>query len=163
MNESLGVSRIRFQKRQRLLALLVGLMLVGLALSLTLNALEDNIIFFYSPTDLREKSIAPGEHVRVGGLVENGSWIRPTRNTSHKFVITDGANKITAIYKGILPDLFREGQGVVLEGTLQDKEKFIATEVLAKHDENYMPREVADALKKAGYWNQFIEKSQDIK
>ncbi len=153
MTDSLGLKRTRRQKSQRVYTLLFGLTMLGLATALVLNALEDSIVFFYSPSDLRERSISPEQRIRVGGLVELGSWKKAKSQTVHEFTVTDGKNKITATFNGILPDLFREGQGVIAEGRLKNNRLFIAEEVLAKHDENYMPREVADALKKSGHWN----------
>ena len=154
MTNSLGLKRTRRQKSQRFYTLLLGLTMLGLATALVLNALEDSIIFFYSPSDLRERTISPEQRIRVGGLVELGSWKTAKSEKAHEFIVTDGKNKITAIFNGILPDLFREGQGVIAEGRLKNEGLFIAEEVLAKHDEKYMPREVADALKKSGHWSQ---------
>lgn len=154
MTDSLGLKRTRRQKNQRFYTLLIGLTMLGLATALVLNALEDSIVFFYSPSDLRERNISSEQRIRVGGLVELGSWKKAKSETAHEFTVTDGKNKITAMFYGILPDLFREGQGVIAEGRLKNEGLFIAEEVLAKHDEKYMPREVADALKKSGHWNQ---------
>jgi len=123
---------------------------LAIAAGLVLIALRDQIVFFYSPADLIERDIGPGQAIRLGGLVEDGSWVREgDRNT---FIITDGEAERVAFYTGILPDLFREGQGVVAEGSLDDSGQFIATTVLAKHDENYMPREVTNALRERGEW-----------
>ena len=115
-----------------------------------LNAFEENMVFFYSPTDLTEKQVPRGQSIRVGGLVETGSVKKTGLNVA--FGITDGAKTVRAVYRGVLPDLFREGQGVVTRGILLADGSFKAEEVLAKHDENYMPPEVVDALKKAGEW-----------
>jgi cytochrome c-type biogenesis protein CcmE len=126
--------------------------LAGAAL-LVLSALRDSIVFFNSPSDIVEKRIAPGARIRVGGLVAPGSLVRED-NLRVRFEVTDGAHGINVAYQGILPDLFREGQGVVTEGTLDPAGGFKADTVLAKHDERYMPKEVADALKKQGRWQE---------
>ncbi|MSO71286.1 MAG: cytochrome c maturation protein CcmE [Alphaproteobacteria bacterium] len=137
-------------KRRRLYLLLAGLGGLGVATALVLKAFNDNLVFFYSPTDLKTKTIPPERRMRLGGLVETGSVTR--EGATIRFRITDGANAVPVVYTGILPDLFREGQGVVTEGALATDGAFRAASVLAKHDENYMPREVADALKAAGQW-----------
>jgi cytochrome c-type biogenesis protein CcmE len=137
------------RKRQRL-CVVGGLFLTaGLAVALILSALNDNIVFFLSPSDIALKHFAPGQRVRLGGMVMQGS-VKRKRHVVH-FTVTDGRQSMNVVYDGPLPDLFREGQGVVAEGRLQEH-LFKADMVLAKHDENYMPREVADALKKQGYW-----------
>jgi cytochrome c-type biogenesis protein CcmE len=125
---------------------------LGGAAALVLNALDEALVFFYSPSDLQTKTVAPGRAFRLGGLVEVGSLVREEDGLSVRFRVTDLANTVPVAYRGILPDLFREGQGVVAEGTLGPDGVFTAREVLAKHDENYMPPEVADALKKSGHW-----------
>ena len=140
------------RKHKRLTFAAVGLCLLGIAAALVLTAFEDSIVFFHSPTDIAEGKVKIDRRVRLGGLVEEGSVTKqPDAVTA--FRITDGANVIDVTYKGILPDLFREGQGVVTEGRLMGS-LFVAEEVLAKHDENYMPPEVADALKKSGRWQE---------
>jgi cytochrome c-type biogenesis protein CcmE len=121
------------------------------ALGLILFALNDQIVFFQSPTDIASKNVPQGQRIRLGGLVEDGSVIK-TDNAQVTFRVTDLENTVAVSYKGILPDLFREGQGVVTEGTLQPDGTFVADSVLAKHDENYMPKEVAEALKDQGQW-----------
>lgn len=139
-------------RRQRRLVLIgSGLAVLGVAAALVLSALRDSIVFFNSPTEVVEKRIAPGTRIRLGGLVQPGTVVR-AQNASVRFEVTDGNRTITVAYTGILPDLFREGQGVVAEGALDVSGVFKADTVLAKHDENYMPREVADALKKQGHW-----------
>ncbi len=140
------------RKHKRLTFVVVALALLGIAAGLMLNAFEDNIVFFYSPTELKAKQLEPDQRLRLGGLVEDGSLKKIDGGTAI-FRVTDTANVITVSYRGILPDLFREGQGVIAEGRLKDG-KFVAEEVLAKHDENYMPPEVADAIKKSGQWKQ---------
>lgn len=139
------------RKQRRATFIFSGLAILGLALGLVLNAMRDNIVFFYSPSDIEEKGIEPGRQIRLGGLVENGSF-EHTGPATVTFVVTDMSEEITVSYTGILPDLFREGQGVVAEGKLQADGSFIASNVLAKHDEKYMPPEVAAALKKSGNW-----------
>jgi cytochrome c-type biogenesis protein CcmE len=120
------------------------------AAGLVLSALTDKIVFFSAPTALVEKPPAPGTRLRLGGLVENGSVNR--QGSDVRFAVTDGATKIPVVFSGLLPDLFREGQGVIAEGSLGPDGTFRADSVLAKHDETYMPKEVADALKKQGVW-----------
>ena len=138
-------------RKQKRLAIIAGLgAVLAVAAGLVLWALNDQIVFFYSPTDLGTKNVAVGQAVRIGGLVEGGSWVKDGENNS--FVITDGETEQTVIYKGILPDLFREGQGVIAEGALVADGSFTATSVLAKHDENYIPKEVAAAIKDRGEW-----------
>ena len=137
-------------KHQRLSIVILALIALGAAAALVLNAFEDNLVFFYSPTDLREKHIAPGQPIRIGGLVEEGSVQKDGLDVS--FRISDGAQTVLVAYHGQLPDLFREGQGIVTTGQLALDGTFQAEEVLAKHDENYMPPEVADALKRSGQW-----------
>ena len=116
-----------------------------------LTTLKDSIVFFNSPTDIVEKRIAPGTRIRLGGLVKEGSLVRGD-NLAVRFEVTDGAKSIPVVHQGILPDLFREGQGVITEGALDQGGTFKADTILAKHDEKYMPKEVADALKKTGHW-----------
>ena len=141
-------------RRQRRLTL-IGSALAVLALSagLVLIALEDSIVFFNSPTDLLDKHVKPGQRMRIGGLVKEGS-VRRGDDLRVRFEVTDGTSSIPVAYQGLLPDLFREGQGVVAEGALDGTGTFRADSVLAKHDETYMPREVADALKKQGHWKE---------
>lgn len=138
-------------RKQKRLAIIAGLGAV-LAISATLIfvALRDQIVFFYSPSEVQERSIAAGTPIRLGGLVKEGTWIK-TGETSD-FVVTDGQTEMAAHYVGLLPDLFREGQGVVIEGSVTPAGTFAATNVLAKHDENYMPKELVEELKKRGEW-----------
>jgi len=138
------------RKRRRLAIVLASMGALGLAAALVLMAFEDNLVFFYSPSELVEKQVPEGRRVRIGGLVEEQSVER--RGDTVAFRVTDTARATQVTYTGILPDLFREGQGVVVEGALQGDGTFRAASVLAKHDESYMPREVADALKKQGHW-----------
>jgi len=126
---------------------LVGLVALAAVAWLVLNALDSNLSYFFSPTEVRQNK-APSDHVfRLGGLVEAGS-VQRGQELTVRFVVTDGANKVPVAYTGILPDLFKEGQGVIAQGRLGPGGEFIADEVLAKHDENYMPPEVAEALEK---------------
>jgi cytochrome c-type biogenesis protein CcmE len=139
-------------RKQRRLALIgSSLAVLVIATGLVLVALNDSIVFFNSPTDVVEKGVRPGERIRLGGLVENGTIERGDK-LRVRFKVTDNNKSITVTYTGILPDLFREGQGVVTEGSLGADGVFQADTVLAKHDEKYMPREVSDALKKQGHW-----------
>jgi cytochrome c-type biogenesis protein CcmE len=128
-----------------------GLVVLGVAVGLVLFALQDSIVFFYSPSDIAEKGIGPGQRIRLGGLVEEGS-VKRDQGATVEFDVTDTAKSIHVTYTGVLPDLFREGQGVVTEGALTANGTFTADSVLAKHDEKYMPPEVAEALKKRGEW-----------
>ena len=137
-------------KRKRLWLLLGSLGLLGVDAALVLTALDDNIVFFYSPTQVGEKHVSPQRHFRLGGLVEAGSVKKSGQEV--RFTVTDTHKSLNVVYRGLLPDLFREGQGVVAEGALGADGVFVAREVLAKHDENYMPPEVAKALKDAGQW-----------
>lgn len=138
-------------RKQKRLAVIAGLaVVIAIAAALVLTALRDQIVFFYSPSDVITRGVEPGHPIRLGGLVKDGSWVR--NGQDNVFVVTDGGAEIAASYTGILPDLFREGQGVVAEGSMGEDGKFIATNVLAKHDENYIPKEVVDALKAQGEW-----------
>jgi cytochrome c-type biogenesis protein CcmE len=141
------------RKRRRLWIVVACGIGLGSATALVLIAFNDNLVFFVSPSDLA-KSGPIRRTVRLGGLVEQGSVVRASGGTTATtFRVTDGTQSVTVTYNGILPDLFREGQGVVTLGTLKPDGTFLASEVLAKHDETYMPKEVADALKKSGHWN----------
>jgi len=139
------------RKQRRVSIIGVGFVLLASAVALIAFALEDTIVFFYGPTEVVEKKISPGVRFRLGGLVEEGSVKRGESKTI-KFSVTDLNTSMPVIFVGILPDLFREGQGVVTEGKLNQQGVFVADSVLAKHDENYMPTEVADALRKQGKW-----------
>jgi len=139
------------RKKRRLVMIGAAGAVLALSLGLVLVALRDQIVFFYSPSEIAEKAPSPGTRLRLGGLVVDGSIDR-VEDGSVRFAVTDTANTVQVTYRGILPDLFREGQGVVAEGVLTGAGLFSADNVLAKHDENYMPREVADALKERGVW-----------
>ncbi len=139
------------RKQRRLSLIAAAAAVLALAVGLVLVALKDSIVFFNSPTDLAEKQVKPGMRVRIGGLVEQGSVSRGG-DLIVRFAVTDGNRTVPVVYQGLLPDLFREGQGVVAEGALDTQGTFRADSVLAKHDETYMPKEVAEALKKQGHW-----------
>ena len=141
------------RKQRRLILIGSSLGVLAIAAALVLSAMRDSIVFFNSPTDIAEKKIAAGSRIRVGGLVKPGTLQRGD-NLQIRFEVTDGNKDIAVRYQGIVPDLFREGQGVVAEGKLEPGGTFAADTVLAKHDERYMPREVVDALKKTGRWQE---------
>ena len=145
------------RKQRRLVLIGACLGVLALAAGLVLSALKDSIVFFNSPTDVVEKKVAPGSRIRLGGLVKPGTLQRGDQ-LAVRFEVTDGNRAIAVNYQGILPDLFREGQGVIAEGALQSDGAFKADAVLAKHDERYMPKEVADALKKTGHWKEGEQK-----
>jgi cytochrome c-type biogenesis protein CcmE len=141
-------------RKQRRLVLIGGSVgVLGIAVALVLNALGSAIVFFNSPSEIVEKHLAPGTRIRVGGLVKPGTVERGD-NLRVRFEVTDGKHDIPVQYQGIVPDLFREGQGVVAEGKLEPGDVIAADTVLAKHDERYMPKEVVDALKKSGRWQE---------
>ena len=144
------------RKRRRFFILGGFLLTFSIAAALVLMAFEENIVFFYSPTELSRKLeqqlITPDRRLRIGGLVEEGSVGREDDGVTITFRVTDTAEVVPVRFRGLLPDLFREGQGIVAEGSMGSDGTFIATEVLAKHDETYMPKEVAEALKEAGQW-----------
>jgi cytochrome c-type biogenesis protein CcmE len=139
------------RKQRRLVMIGGGLSVLAIAVALMLNAFRDSIVFFNSPSDVMERHVGPGTRIRLGGMVEGGTVVRGM-NLSVHFKVTDGKTEIPVSYQGVLPDLFREGQGVVAEGALDGSGVFNADTILAKHDETYMPKEVADALKKSGHW-----------
>lgn len=142
----------RLTRKQRRLVLIAGAgTVLCFAAGLVLFAMRDTIVFFYGPTEIVEKGVAPGTRMRLGGLVEAGS-VQRGADQRVTFAVTDGKTSMTVGYRGLLPDLFREGQGVVTEGVFEGAGRFKADSVLAKHDETYMPREVADTLKKQGHW-----------
>jgi cytochrome c-type biogenesis protein CcmE len=146
------------RKRRRFSLVGAALGVLALSVALVLGALKESIVFFNSPTDVVEKHIEPGTRIRVGGLVKEGSVWRGD-GLAIRFEVTDGKRTIPVAYQGLLPDLFREGQGVVAEGTLDSTRTFQADTVLAKHDEAYMPKDVADALKKQGHWKDDYDSS----
>ena len=146
------------RKQRRLTLIGSSLGVLAIAAVLVLSALKDSIVFFNSPTDIAEKHIAAGTRMRVGGLVKPGS-VQRSDNLQIRFDVTDGKSDLAVRFQGIVPDLFREGQGVVAEGKLESGGIFVADTVLAKHDERYMPKEVVDALKKTGRWEEGEGKS----
>ncbi len=135
-------------RRQRLILILLMLVGVATAATFALQAFNENLMYFFSTTEVVEGKPPKGAKFRLGGMVVDGSIARPNNGIMVRFQLTDYANKVTVEYSGILPDLFREGQGIVANGRLNEQGVFIAEEVLAKHDENYMPPEVAESLKK---------------
>jgi cytochrome c-type biogenesis protein CcmE len=141
------------RKQTRLTIILASLAVLGVAAGLVLYAMRDTIVFFYTPSEIAEKAITPGTRLRLGGLVETGSMVKGANSTT-SFVVTDKIGSIKVTYTGVLPDLFGEGQGVVAEGAQGPDGVFVADTVLAKHDENYMPKEVADKLKAKGVWKE---------
>lgn len=158
----MSLSRAKIRKRQRMYVIGAILLAVGGAAALMLTAFEDSVVFFFSPTEIAEKSpIDPDQRLRIGGLVVEGSVTKLEDGQTIAFVVTDMAESVPVSYRGILPDLFREGQGVVAEGHMSSEGTFVASEVLAKHDENYMPPEVAESLKKSGYWEEIEAKNAE--
>ena len=139
------------RKQRRLVIIGGSLAVLGIAAALVLSAMRDSIVFFSTPRMVAERHIPPGRRFRLGGLVQPGSLVRGD-DLKVTFEVSDGSTELPVSYRGILPDLFREGQGVVAEGALDASGVFRADTVLAKHDENYMPKDVADALKKQGHW-----------
>ena len=140
------------RKQRRAVFILLSVSILSLAVLLVVVALRDTIIFFHTPKEVAEKGMGPGKRVRLGGLVQEGSLKRGGGATV-EFAVTDTVKTIPVSYTGVLPDLFREGQGVVAEGKLDASGRFVADTVLAKHDETYMPPEVAKALKEQGVWH----------
>jgi cytochrome c-type biogenesis protein CcmE len=152
-NSGLKANPAVTRKKRRLILIASAVAALSLAMSLVLVALRDNIVFFYDPSELAQKPPEAGQRLRIGGLVKQGSLVRESSQTV-RFAVTDTKQEIEVTYSGILPDLFREGQGVVAEGALGQDKLFHADSILAKHDERYMPRDVADALKKQGVWRE---------
>ena len=144
---------MRLRKRQRLILVALALLLVGGATGLLLAALSDSIAFFVTPSEIAAGKVDEGKRFRIGGLVVAGSVEREAGHEV-RFALTDTASEVKVVYAGILPDLFREGQGIVAQGMLRPDGVFAADEVLAKHDESYMPKEVAEAVKRAGFWQE---------
>ncbi len=127
----------------------LGLVVLGIATVLVLNAFQSNLVFFFTPTQVVNGEVPQGRSFRIGGMVEDGSLVRENDGLTVRFIVTDTAKRVPVTYKGILPDLFKEGKGAVAQGKLNGDGTFVASEVLAKHDENYMPPEAAEALAKA--------------
>jgi len=140
------------RKQKRLTVIAAGLVFLGAATALTFFALGQRTSYFYMPSDLAARPVSEGERIRLGGLVAKGSIVRG-QGTHVEFAVTDATETVKVVYEGLLPDLFREEQGVITEGTFGNDGTFVADSVLAKHDENYMPREVAESLKEKGVWN----------
>lgn len=139
-------------RKQKRLAVIGGAMgFLAVAAALTFAALGQKTSYFYMPADLETATVAPGQRIRLGGLVENGSIVKGT-GAEVSFAVTDNQKSVKVTYTGLLPDLFREGQGVITEGAFGDSGVFVADSVLAKHDENYMPKKVAEGLKEKGVW-----------
>lgn len=145
----LGCEHMNPKRRNRLIIITLVISAVAVAVGLALVALQENINLFYSPTQVAAGEAPRGHAFRLGGLVAEGTIKRDAQTLKATFDLSDGANAVTVEYSGILPDLFREGQGIVAQGRLNEAGRFVADQVLAKHDENYMPPEVADALKTA--------------
>ena len=141
------------RKKKRLALIATALSIFGVAIGLVLYSLRDSIVFFYGPSEYLAKAPPPGTRLRIGGLVEAGSF-KHEAGERVMFAVTDTKHAVEVAYTGLLPDLFREGQGAVVEGTVEPNGTFLADSVLAKHDERYMPKEVADALKKQGVWKE---------
>lgn len=140
------------RKQKRLSVIVAGLAFLAAAAGLTFYALGQKASYFYMPADLATAHVEPGQRIRLGGLVEEGS-LRRDQGATVEFSVTDTQNSVKVTYTGILPDLFREDQGVITEGAFGPDGTFVADSVLAKHDERYMPKEVADGLKAKGVWN----------
>jgi cytochrome c-type biogenesis protein CcmE len=147
------------RKQRRLTLIGVAGSVLALALGLVLYAMNDTIVFFHAPADVTAKNVQPGTRFRLGGLVKEGS-VKRGENGLLTFEVVDGQGSIPVRYRGSVPDLFREGQGVVAEGVLEAGGSFRADTILAKHDENYMPREVADALRRQGHWQDGSDSAQ---
>lgn len=144
------------RRRRRMVIIGAALCVLGAAVALILSAMEDTLLYFRAPADVLAETVPEGQRFRLGGLVKVESVVRTGETI--RFLVTDFAADVPVIYTGILPDLFREGQGVVTEGALDASGTFVASTVLARHDETYMPPEVAEALKKAGTWNPYDPK-----
>lgn len=149
-------------RHQRMVAIAAGLGLLAVAVALVLNAFQSNLVFFFSPTEVAEHKAPAGRTFRIGGLVETGSVKRGADGVTVRFVVTDTAKSVPVVYKGILPDLFKEGKGVVAQGQIGRDGVFTAREVLAKHDENYMAPEAALALDKAKQAHERAMKTMNV-
>ncbi|WP_281300629.1 MULTISPECIES: cytochrome c maturation protein CcmE [unclassified Iodidimonas] len=150
-HRSLGGHKAWNRKRRRFWLVILCLTVLALAAFLILRAMDDALLYFRLPSDVIEQNLAAGHAFRLGGLVESGSLKKRDDGTSVSFMVTDGTTALPVIYSGILPDLFREGQGIIADGRLDDQGWFIADQVLAKHDENYMPKEVYEGLQERGH------------
>lgn len=136
-------------RHKRFAFISLGLLVLGVATVLILNAFQSNLVFFFTPSQVANGEVPQGRSFRIGGMVEDGSLVRENDGLTVRFIVTDTVKRVPVTYKGILPDLFKEGKGAVAQGKLNADGTFIASEVLAKHDENYMPPEAAEALAKA--------------
>ena len=136
-------------RHRRLAWIAAGIAVLGIAVALVLNAFQSNLVFFFTPTQVAAKEAPQGRPFRIGGMVETGSLVRVPNTVDVKFVVTDTVQRVPVVFSGLLPDLFKEGKGVVAQGVLRADGTFHATEVLAKHDENYMPPEAAAAMEAA--------------
>ena len=143
----------KIKRRRRFMIILFCFIAISISVFLILNASRDSLIFFYSPSEVKTINVIEGKTFRLGGLVVEESF-EYIVNTKVQFMVTDGVNNIMVMYEGVLPDLFREGQGVICEGKLDPNGNFIAERILAKHDENYMPPEVVDKLKETDQWQE---------
>lgn len=139
-------------KHQRLVAILAGLASLAAGLYLILNHFNDQLVFFYTPTELSLRSVPDGKNIRLGGLVAPGGIIPSPDSLTTRFTLTDNNKTVTVSYTGILPNLFKEGQGVVAEGQFDASGIFVATSLLTKHDETYMPPELVQSIKHSGHW-----------
>lgn len=142
------------RKKVRLMLVLCGVLFLGAATALTLAALEENVTFFFGPTEVVEDKVPDGATFRIGGMVEAGSVAKLDDGITTTFVVTDGVSSVPIAFSDLLPDLFREGQGIVALGSMNGEGTFVAQEVLAKHDETYMPVEAVEAMKRAGTWKE---------
>ncbi|MBX7146278.1 MAG: cytochrome c maturation protein CcmE [Alphaproteobacteria bacterium] len=141
-------------KNKRLIFIIISMLFFAFGIGIILFVLNDQLVFFYTPSEIKSETIQEKRNLRIGGVVAEGSFTRDTTNNLKIFQITDYTKNVKVYYEGILPDLFREGQGVVVEGVFNKEGTFIAHQVLAKHDENYMPASVVDAIKKSGHWHE---------
>lgn len=148
-------------KHQRLTLIIIAILCLGVAVGLILNNFNKNLVFFYSPTQLKQENFSDKKIIRIGGLVKETS-VNKIASLKTEFVITDNSNWIKVYYEGMLPNLFREGQGMVARGYLNSNGVFVADNLLAKHDENYMPPEVARALKESGQWKPKETNKQEL-
>ena len=150
------MSHASLRKKRRLYLVATSVIVIVIAMSLVMTALDDTVRFFYDPTEVQQNKVKVGQNFRLGGLVVEGSFREEKLDKvmRYNFEVTDGQSRLSVQYEGLLPDLFREGQGIVAEGALNDQRVFIAVELLAKHDENYMPKEVADSLKERGLYQE---------
>lgn len=148
-------------KHKRMAFLAIAMLICGIAVGITLYGFRDNLVFFYTPTQLNSSKYEQDKRLRLGGLVKEGSVVFDKPSQKLRFIITDMENSVSVSYQGIIPTLFREGQGVVAEGTLASDGNFQAVTLLAKHDENYMPPQVSEQFKKSGQWQHYKDKMKE--